>query len=229
MATSRTIRLGTTLSLLACGQLFVATSARAQAAPEVPPPAPVAQPAPPPPPPPSAWGAPAPSPYDANAPRLRQPMMAPRGPVVRMSTDNPAARLQINGFLKWTDVCGAPCGVVVDPGATYRIGGGTVRPSPEFAMPRPAGVVDVEVLQTGSKVKHGVGVGMVIGGIIGLALGGLVLLAASSMSNTDQFGNSNSDAKSLLQLDGATLLVTGAIVTAIGIPLAASSTSVDVR
>jgi hypothetical protein len=221
MTTKRMVRLGTTISLLALGQL-IATSAHAQEVPAMPPPAPTAEPAAPP---------PAATPYDtaAPAPRLRQPMMAPRGPVVRLNSDNPAARLQTSGLVKWADVCRAPCGVAVDPGATYRIGGGTVRPSPEFTMPRPTGVVEVNVLETGSKVKHGVGVGMIIGGLIGVAVGGLIFLAASSMSNTDQFGNSNSDAKSLLQLDGAAALIAGAIVTGIGIPLATSSTSVEVR
>ena len=224
MTTSPTIRMGTMVSLLAWGQLVVATSAHAQTAAEAPRPAPQAQPAAPPPPPPGA-----PVPYDAAALQLPPPMMPPRGPVVRMRVDNLAARLQTLTYLKWADVCRAPCGVVVDPRATYRIGGGTVRASPEFTMPRPVGVVDVEVLSTGSKVKHGVGIGMIIGGVASLALGGLVLAAASNMSSTDQFGNSNDNERALLQADGAVFLITGLIVTLIGIPLAASSTSVEVR
>jgi hypothetical protein len=222
MAISRMIRVGTTVSFLAWGQLFMATSARAQTAPEAPPaaPPPEAQPAPPPPLP----GAPVPP--DAAAPRLRQPMTAPQGPVVRLNSDSPAARLQVMQF-KWTDVCRAPCGYTVDPRATYRIGGGTVRPSEEFSMPRPSGVVDIET-HVGSKVKHGVGLGLIIGGVVSLAFGGLFLAAASNASNTDGFGNMT-NTKTLLQADGVVCIVTGLITAAIGIPLASSSTSVDVR
>ena len=124
-----------------------------------------------PPPPPAAPAAAAP--YDPSAaPQLQQPMMPPTGPVVRLSSDNPVARLQMMQ-LKWRDVCTTPCGVAVDPNGTFRIGGGTIRPSEEFRMPRPAGTVLVKT-QIGSIVKHWVGFGMILSGAA-TVLGGLLL------------------------------------------------------
>jgi hypothetical protein len=153
-------------------------------------------------------------------------MMAPppRGPVVRLNADSPAARLQIMRY-RWMDVCTSPCGVIVDPAGTYRVGGGTVRPSEQFAMPRPVGVVQIDA-QVGSTVKHWVGFGLIIGGIASAAAGGLFLAAASDTSSTDVFGNS---VHNQYKVDGYLYLITGVIMTAIGIPLAMSSTSVDVR
>ena len=66
------------------------------------------------------------------------------GPIVTVRSDHPRARLQVQGPLKWQDVCVAPCNVPVNPQGTYRIGGGTIRPSDGFNMPRPAGQVVVE-------------------------------------------------------------------------------------
>ena len=100
------------------------------------------------------------------------------GPVVIVRSDNPQARLQTQGGLKWRDVCVAPCNVPVNPAGLYRIGGGTIRPSDAFNMPRPAGKVVVQA-QAGSNVKHWVGVGLIIGGVIDGALGGLYYASAS--------------------------------------------------
>ena len=86
------------------------------------------------------------------------------GPIVTVRSDHPRARLQVQGPLKWQDVCVAPCNVPVNPQGLYRIGGGTIRPSDGFNMPRPAGQVVVEA-QTGSTVKHWVGFGLIIGGV----------------------------------------------------------------
>jgi hypothetical protein len=145
-----------------------------------------------------------------------------------MSSNSPAGRLQVMRF-KWVDICRAPCGITVDPRGTYRIGGGTVRPSETFTMPRSTGVVDIDT-QVGSTVRHWVGVGMIIGGLATVAGGGLLLAAASDMTNTtDAFGNPTSNGQDVLKTEGIVYIVIGAIITAIGIPLAASSTSVEVR
>ena len=58
-------------------------------------------------------------------PRLNEPMQPVAGPRVRLQVDNPNARLQQFTPLMWRDVCIAPCGITVNPSATYRIGGGT--------------------------------------------------------------------------------------------------------
>jgi hypothetical protein len=186
-------------------------------------PAPVAAPPAAPPP-----GAPLPPPYDGYPPpQLAQPMMPPpvAGPVVRLTTDNMSARLQMMR-MRWTNVCVAPCDVAVDPSAIYRIGGGTVRPSEEFRMPRPQGNVLIDT-QAGSTIKHWVGFGMILGGLGGVALGALVYAAAPSQATeNDGFGDTSRHADHIL---GLTYIITGAIVAAIGIPLASSSTSVTVR
>jgi hypothetical protein len=202
-------RLAALVSLVAFGHLAFASAAHAQS---------VA-----PPPPPAAPAAAAP--YDPSAaPQLQQPMMPPTGPVVRLSSDNPVARLQMMQ-LKWRDVCTTPCGVAVDPNGTFRIGGGTIRPSEEFRMPRPAGTVLVKT-QIGSIVKHWVGFGMILSGAA-TVLGGLLLYSEGSSLQTDP--NTGNLVKNTDHAVGITYIVIGAIVAAIGIPLAMSSTSVEVR
>jgi hypothetical protein len=212
--------------LAAFGQLLLTTAAHAQTA--APMTAPVAAPpavaAPPP-------GAPLPPPYGGYPPpQLTQPMM-PRpvaGPFVRLTTDNMNGRLQVMR-MKWTNVCAAPCEVAVDPNGVYRIGGGTVRPSEEFRMPRPAGNVLIDT-QTGSTVKHWVGFGMILGGLGAVLAGALVYsVAPSENSQTDVFGDVNNSTRNFDHTVGITYIVIGALVAAIGIPLSMSSTSVTVR
>jgi hypothetical protein len=123
--------------------------------------------------------------------------------------------------LKWRDVCTVPCGVPVDPNATYRIGGGSVRPSTEFRMPRPSGPVYITT-ETGSTVRHWVGIGMIVGGL-GAALGGLVLY---STSDSSVYNSTQQDTNRGV---GIVYMVVGAIVAAVGIPVSMSSTSVEVR
>ncbi|HTA20019.1 MAG TPA: hypothetical protein VK989_12040 [Polyangia bacterium] len=176
-------------------------------------------------------GAPLPPPYDGYPPpQLPQPMM-PRpmaGPVVRLTTDNMNGRLQVMR-MKWTNVCAAPCDLAVDPNGIYRIGGGTVRPSEEFRMPRPQGSVLIET-QTGSTVKHWVGFGMILGGLGAVLAGALIYsLAPSENSQTDVFGDVNNTSRNFDHTFGITYIVIGAIVAAVGIPLSMSSTSVEVR
>lgn len=165
---------------------------------------------------------PGPHPDDA-VPRLRTPMTYRPGPVVRLTTDNQAARLQMMQ-LKWTNVCVAPCNAPVDPNGLYRIGGGTVRPSEEFRMPRSAGIVNVDA-QVGSTVKHWVGLGMILGGALSMLSGGIFIAASSDVQASD----TNTNARDTVKAEGIVYLVIGAIVTVIGIPLALSSTSVSVR
>ena len=145
------------------------------------------------------------------------------GPVVTIRSDHPRARLQVQGPLKWQDVCIAPCNVPVNPTGLYRIGGGSIRPSDGFNMPRPAGTVVVEA-QTGSTVKHWVGIGLIIGGAVAAGLGGIYYASADSLAS-----NSTTETKSTFQAVGIVYLVTGLVLLAVGIPLSASSTSVAVR
>ena len=204
------------LSIIAAAQLVLLPASRAQNAPApgepevntqgnnvAPPPPMPGPPAPPGPPgPPPAYG---------------------YGPIVTVRSDHPRARLQVQGPLKWQDVCVAPCNVPVNPQGTYRIGGGTIRPSEGFNMPRPAGQVVVEA-QTGSTIKHWVGFGLVLGGI-GAAVGGTLVYAGAPTAN-DSISTTDRDAAHAV---GIVYLVTGLILLAIGVPLSMSSTSVDVH
>jgi hypothetical protein len=144
------------------------------------------------------------------------------GPTVTLRADNPRARLQVMGPLKWQDICVAPCNVHVHPAGSYRIAGGSIRASETFTMPRQSGPVLIEA-EVGSKVKHGVGVGLTIGGAIAALAGGIYLVAASSAS--DGFTNN----KQALQGVGIIYLVVGAVLLVIGLPLSTSSTYVRVR
>ena len=90
-------------------------------------------------------------------------------------------------------------------------------------MPRPAGQVVVEA-QTGSTVKHWVGFGLTIGGVVAAVSGTLVYANAPS---EDIYGSTTT--RDSAHAVGIVYIVTGLILLAIGIPLSMSSTSVDVH
>jgi len=113
--------------------------------------------------------------------------------------------------------------VPVNPQGTYRIGGGTIRPSEGFNLPRPAGQVVVEA-QTGSVVKHWVGFGLTIGGAVSAVSGALLYASAPG---PDIYGDTA--ARDTAHVGGVVYMVVGLILLAVGIPLSMSSTSVDVR
>jgi hypothetical protein len=170
--------------------------------------------------------APAPPPYgQPPPPYAAAPPPYAYGPIVTLRADNPRARLQMMGPLKWQDVCLAPCNVPVNPAGAYRVGGGTIRSSETFQMPRQAGPVVIDA-QVGSKVKHGVGLGLTIGGALAAVVGGIYFAAGSDNSSSD---DPYYDADEAFQVVGITYLVIGAVLMAIGIPLSTSHTSVTIR
>jgi hypothetical protein len=177
-------------------------------------------------------GQPGQDPNAAPPPAYPPPAYAPPypppvyGPIVTLRADSPRARLQVMTNLKWQDVCLAPCNVPVNPAGSYRVGGGTIRGSEPFNMPRPSGQVLIDA-QVGSKVKRGVGIGLTIGGGVSALVGALYLVAASSATTTsNDFGTTSEEA---FQAVGIVYLVVGAVLMAVGIPLSASSTSVTIR
>ncbi len=150
----------------------------------------------------------------------------PAGPIVTLHADNPAARLQQQRQLQWTNICVTPCGVAVDPAGIYRVGGGTIRPSLELRMPRPSGPVLLDV-KIGSTAKHWVGFGLVLGGSL-LALAGIGYIALAPYA-TDNGGNRTTTAKNTFLAAGIVEVASGIVLAAIGIPLSMSHTSVEVR
>ncbi|MES1164313.1 MAG: hypothetical protein ABUR63_01035 [Verrucomicrobiota bacterium] len=236
------IRWGVPLSLAAFLQLALASGAWAQApaypppatgtAPAYPPPATGTAPAYPPPttgtapayPPPATGTAPAPSAYPPGATAAPYAALV-AGPIVTLQANHPRARLQ-QMQLKWQDVCSVPCGIAVDPNASYRVGGGTLRASDPFRLPRPSGPVLVDA-DVGSNVKHWVGLGLGIGGIVSASLG---LLLLATLSDTNNQGLSGTTARDVSKAYGITYLIVGGILMAIGIPMwAGSNTSVQIR
>jgi hypothetical protein len=155
------------------------------------------------------------------APAPPPAMPVPMGPVVWLSSDNAQPRLQVLQLDTWRNVCRAPCGIPVDPNGLYRVGGGDVRPSEEFHMPRPSGAVEIDA-HVGSKIKHSVGLGMIIGGGGAMAAGTFLYV----WRPTAAVGPSGGDGDRPIAL---LCLVIGAIVAASGIPFAMSSTSVQIR
>ena len=147
------------------------------------------------------------------------------GPIVTLRADSMKARLQIfEQKLTWQDVCLAPCNVPVNPWGIYRVGGGTIRPSATFSLPRkPSVVIDAKV---GSTVKHGVGLGLIVGGIV-TAVGGGVIYTSADDDQPDPYG-SNAP-KTIVHIYGVFFMVVGALLLAVGIPLSLSSTSVEVH
>ena len=165
--------------------------------------------------------------YPPQYPPQYAPQYAPPpavyGPIVTLQADNPRARLQVMGHLKWQDVCLAPCNMHVHPAGSYRVGGGSIRASETFTMPRQSGPVLIEA-EVGSKVKRGIGIGLTIGGAVSALAGGIYLLAANSASDSN-FSNTRDAAQGI----GIVYLVVGAVLLVIGLPLSTSSTYVRVR
>jgi len=128
--------------------------------------------------------------------------------------------------LQWRDVCVAPCNVPVNPQGTYRIGGGSIRGSEPFMMPRPSGQVVIDT-QVGSKVKHIVGIVLIIAGIVDAGFGTLYYLSANDLANSSS--NTTDLGKTYFQTVGIVGIVTGLVLLGGGSPLSMSSTSVEVR
>lgn len=143
------------------------------------------------------------------------------GPSVRMHANNSRARLQQQLQLGWTDVCAAPCGNTVDANGTYRLGGGTLRPTDPFRMPRAAGVVMVSG-NMGSNVKHWVGLGLAIGGVLDAAGGAISIAYAQNASGEVSAGLSK---KEYYTFTGILGVATGAVLLGIGTYLFATSSS----
>lgn len=202
------------LSMVAAVQLVCAQAAHAQA------------PAATPPAEPSVTATPPEAAAPAYPPATPPMMAAPAGPILRLHANNPRARLQ-QMQLRWTDVCMAPCGVPVDPSGLYRVGGGTLRASDPFKLPRPNGEVLVDA-EVGSNVKHWVGFGLSIGGIVAAAAGALYLFAGSSASNTTTANGDELDGA--FKVFGITYLIVGGVLMAVGLPMwFGNNTSVAVR
>jgi len=170
--------------------------------------------------PPPAYPPPA-YPPPAYPYQLPQPTL---GPVVHLRADNPKAQLQ-QLQLRWRTICVAPCGRPADPAGYYRIGGDTIRPSAPFRLPRPSGEVLIDT-HVGSNVRHFVGLGLGIGGIVAAAYGTVVLSLGQAVNDGTSTGN---DASQFFYAYGIAFIVVGAVLGVVGISLWNTSTTVDVH
>jgi len=163
-------------------------------------------------------------PPPGNPYQLPPPTFGPVGPVVHLRADNPKAQLQ-QLQLRWRTICVAPCGRPADPAGYYRIGGDTIRPSAPFRLPRPSGEVLIDT-HVGSNVRHFVGLGIGIGGIVAAAYGTVVLSLGQAVNDNTQTGM---DASHFFYAYGIAFIVVGAVLGAVGISLWNTSTSVEVH
>jgi hypothetical protein len=160
------------------------------------------------------------------APAAEAPRGAATGPFVTLNAFSSHARLQVQTQLQWQDVCVAPCNVAVNPVGTYRVGGGWIRPSESFNLPRTSGQVVIDT-QLGSKVKRSIGIGMIIVGIADVLVGGIFYATAADWSEAS--ANPSVTSEEYFQVIGMSGIVVGAVLLAVGIPLSTSRTLVKVR
>ena len=144
-----------------------------------------------------------------------------------LRVDNLNGRLQQHTQLRWRDICIAPCGVTLDPAALYRVGGGTSLASEPFSLPRASGDVFIDA-EVGSKVKHWVGLGLMIGGVVAAGYGFVFWQFFNSFAENDTTSAAQ-DARSFGRTIGIVFLSVGAVLEAVGLPMFFSGTSVQVR
>lgn len=149
------------------------------------------------------------------------------GPRLILQVDNPNGRLQQHTQLRWRDICIAPCGVTVDPRATYRIGGGTSISSEPFTLPRASGDVYVDA-KVGSKITHWVGLGLMIGGLVAAGYGVLFWQLFNTVRD-DGYTSSAQDAHAVGRTIGIVFVSVGAVLELVGLPMFFNGTSVQVR
>ena len=145
-----------------------------------------------------------------------------------LRVDNPNGRLQQHTQLRWRDICIAPCGVNAgsDGDSTASAAARRWRRNRSACRARRGDVfIDAEV---GSKVKHWVGLGLMIGGVVAAGYGFAFWqffnsFAANDMTSTAQ------DARSFGRTVGIVFLSVGAVLEAVGLPMFFSGTSVQVR
>jgi hypothetical protein len=149
------------------------------------------------------------------------------GPVVTLTADAPAARLQQQGPAGWWDVCASPCGLALDASASYRVGGAALRASDPFRLARPTGAVALDA-KTVSETRHGVGLVLTIIGS-GIALIGAYTLNASRTWNDTSVSDGTGPGRRVRRNIGLAELGAGGLFLAVGIPLTLGRTKVEAR
>lgn len=96
-----------------------------------------------------------------------------------------------------------------------------------MSLPRTAGDVFIDA-EVGSKVKHWVGLGLMIGGVVAAGYGFVFWQFFNSFAPNDMTSTAQ-DARSFGRTVGIVFLSVGAVLEAVGLPMFFSGTSVQVR
>ena len=135
-----------------------------------------------------------------------------------LRVDNLNGRLQQHTQLRWRDICIAPCGVTLDPAALYRIGGGTSLASEPFSLPRASGDVFIDA-EVGSKVKHWVGLGLMIGGVVAAGYGFVFWQFFNSFAENDTTSSRPGRAQLRAERRHRLPRPCGAVLETVGLPM----------
>lgn len=123
----------------------------------------------------------------------------------------------------FTPACQAPCNKMLPLDRMYRITGDGIRGSKSFKLAGAAGNAVTVDVNAGHKGAFVGGIVMTVIGPLTLVVGSLVYLAGSvNFSYSSSTGSFSSD-KSGLKVTGGVLMLGGAALTAVGIPLLVSN------
>jgi hypothetical protein len=113
---------------------------------------------------------------------------------------------------QWEPACVAPCRVMVNPNAAFRVNGRGIATSRDFVLPGEDGKGEVRLdVRTRSAFWHDVGQAMTIVGTLLVAVGGVSTLYANSITDTEE--------EKTLRRFGVSFLVGGGVLMGVGIPL----------
>jgi hypothetical protein len=113
---------------------------------------------------------------------------------------------------QWEPACAAPCRVMVNPNAAFRVNGRGIATSRDFVLPPDDGKGEVRLdVRTRSAFWHGVGQTMTVVGAVLVVIGGISTLYAPSITSTEE--------EKTLRSFGVSFLAGGGLMLGIGIPL----------
>ena len=163
--------------------------------------------------------APAPAPASKPPPEVWVHVDAPQGVLVQQDKTNDD---------DWVTVCTAPCDAPLPTGFYYRVTGGGIKTSADFAFHASPGTRETVVVDGASKSGFVIGViGMIVGGIVGYV--GLLLVSFGDLqAGFDDTSNSGSTSNSGTTGAGAAMIVVGLVAAVGGLVLTLSNAKTKV-
>jgi hypothetical protein len=143
--------------------------------------------------------------------------------MVHLRADDPNAVLQLRkpnpalaGVDGWEPACASPCGVLLNPEYSYRVGGAGLASSYGFTLPKGHETVTVHARAGGAGREYW-GEALTLTGATSLLLGAVTL---TTMFRTDAMKNNEpGDTASTIQVVCITTMALGVVMLAIGVPL----------